>query len=189
MARQEAKPQGPREAGPAARKRRGRPGARGVGGAAARCPGVRGSGPARGSRAAASQEAPPPPLLLGLLLLAALPEHCLAHPGKHLAPALRSGRFLQEPGRPSGPAPGAAAAEGEVFAAPALGFSPPFAAATAGELTEMCPPGGTAGRGSKKRCFRIFFLDKLQVLPSGPAGTLHLDNGMVWLGHLKRDVF
>ncbi|XP_066107324.1 UPF0606 protein KIAA1549L homolog isoform X2 [Saccopteryx bilineata] len=87
MARQEAKPQGPRNAGLAARRRGGRPGARGLGGVregAACCQGVRGSGPARGPRAAASQEAPPPPLpplLLGLLLLAALPEHCLAEPG------------------------------------------------------------------------------------------------------------
>ncbi|XP_058383165.1 UPF0606 protein KIAA1549L homolog isoform X3 [Diceros bicornis minor] len=69
MAPQQAKPQGPRAAGPAARGRRGRPGARGLGLA-----GV------RGPRVAASQDAPPP-LLLGLLLLAALPEHCLADPG------------------------------------------------------------------------------------------------------------
>nr|XP_035963114.1 UPF0606 protein KIAA1549L homolog isoform X2 [Halichoerus grypus] len=78
MARQEAKPQAPREAGPTARGRRGR-----AGGGAARGPGVRGSGPAPGPRAAASQDAPPPPppLLLGLLLLAALSEHCLADTG------------------------------------------------------------------------------------------------------------
>ncbi|XP_064348532.1 UPF0606 protein KIAA1549L homolog isoform X2 [Camelus dromedarius] len=84
MARQEAKPQGPREAGPTARGRRGRLRTRGLGRAgwgAARCPGV------RGPRAAASQDAaspplrPLPPLLLGLLLLAAFPEHCLADPG------------------------------------------------------------------------------------------------------------
>ncbi|XP_054441911.1 UPF0606 protein KIAA1549L homolog [Pteronotus mesoamericanus] len=91
MALQEAKPQGPRETGLAARRRRGRPGTRGlggVGGGAACSPGVRGSGPALVPRAAASQEAPLPPplpppplLLLGLLLLAALPEHCLADPG------------------------------------------------------------------------------------------------------------
>ncbi|KAM8813521.1 UPF0606 protein KIAA1549L homolog isoform 7-T7 [Rhynchonycteris naso] len=88
MARQEAKPQGPRDAGLVARRRGGRPGTRGLGGVregAACCLGVRGSGPARGPRAAASQEAPPPlplpPLLLGLLLLTALPEHCLAEPG------------------------------------------------------------------------------------------------------------
>ncbi|XP_045873123.1 UPF0606 protein KIAA1549L homolog isoform X3 [Meles meles] len=79
MARQEAKPQGPREAGPAARGRRLR-----AGGGAARRPGVRGSGPAPVARAAASQDAPPPPLpplLLGLVLLAALSEHCLADTG------------------------------------------------------------------------------------------------------------
>ncbi|XP_059565739.1 UPF0606 protein KIAA1549L homolog isoform X2 [Myotis daubentonii] len=83
MARQEAKPQDPREAGPAARKRRGRPGARGLGAAGAGvacCPGVRGSGRARGARTAGSLDAPPP-LLLGLLLLAALPAHGRAHPG------------------------------------------------------------------------------------------------------------
>lgn len=112
MARQEAKPQGRREAGLAARGLRGRPGARwlgGVGGGAACCPGVKGSGPPRDPGAAASQEAPPPlllPLLLGLLLLAALPGHCLANPGKHLAAALRSRRFLEERGRPSEQAPG-----------------------------------------------------------------------------------
>lgn len=107
MARQEAKPQGRREAGQAARRRRGRAGRGAAGGR-----GVRGSGPAPGLRAAASQDAPPPPsppplppLLLGLLLLAALPEHCLADPGKHLATALPLWRFLEEPGRPSGPAP------------------------------------------------------------------------------------
>ncbi|XP_044606098.2 UPF0606 protein KIAA1549L homolog isoform X2 [Equus asinus] len=71
MARQQAQPRGPRGAGPAARGRGGRPGARGLGRA-----GV------RGPRAAASRDAPPPPLLLlGLLLLAALPRHCLADPG------------------------------------------------------------------------------------------------------------
>ncbi|XP_049746824.1 UPF0606 protein KIAA1549L homolog isoform X2 [Elephas maximus indicus] len=85
MARQEAKPQGPREADPAAPGRRGRPGERGFFGAgfgAARCPGVRDPGLARASWAGASEAAPPlPPLLLGLLLLAALPEHCRANPG------------------------------------------------------------------------------------------------------------
>ncbi|XP_070085293.1 UPF0606 protein KIAA1549L homolog isoform X2 [Equus przewalskii] len=72
MARQQAQPRGPRAAGPAARGRGGRPGARGLGRA-----GV------RGPRAAASRDAPPPPppLLLGLLLLAALPRRCLADPG------------------------------------------------------------------------------------------------------------
>uniref|UniRef100_A0A8C3YW50 KIAA1549 like n=1 Tax=Catagonus wagneri TaxID=51154 RepID=A0A8C3YW50_9CETA len=79
MARQEAKPQGPREAGPAARGCRGPLRAGGLGRAgwgAARCSGV------RCPPAAASQDAPPlPPLLLGLLLLAALLEHCLADPG------------------------------------------------------------------------------------------------------------
>lgn len=88
MALQEAKPRGPRETGLAARRRRGRPGTLGlggVGGGTACSPGVRGSGPALAPRAAASLEAPLPPpplLLLGLLLLAALPEHCLADPGK-----------------------------------------------------------------------------------------------------------
>ncbi|XP_022439374.2 UPF0606 protein KIAA1549L homolog isoform X1 [Delphinapterus leucas] len=82
MARQEAKPQGPREDGPEVRGRRGRIRACGLGragGGAARCPGV------RGPRAAGSQDAlplPPPLLLLGLLLLAALPKHCLADPGR-----------------------------------------------------------------------------------------------------------
>lgn len=147
MARQEAKPQGPREAALAARGHGGRPGARwlgGAGGGAACCPGVKSSGPARDPGATVSQEAPPPlllPLLLGLLLLAALPEHCLANPGKHLAAALRSRRFLEERGRPSEQAPGGVALEGEVFAAAALGFSPPLAAATAGERSEICPPG------------------------------------------------
>ncbi|XP_047549028.1 UPF0606 protein KIAA1549L homolog isoform X3 [Lutra lutra] len=81
MARHEAKPQGPREAGSAARGRRGR-----AGRGAARRPGVRGSGLAPVARAAASQDAPPPPLpplLLGLVLLAALSEHCLADTGVH----------------------------------------------------------------------------------------------------------
>ncbi|XP_045681206.1 UPF0606 protein KIAA1549L homolog isoform X1 [Phyllostomus hastatus] len=88
MALQEAKPQGPRETGLAARRRRGRPGTLGlggVGGGAACTPGLRGSGPELALRAAGSQEAPllppPPLLLLGLLLLAALPEHCLADLG------------------------------------------------------------------------------------------------------------
>ncbi|XP_054934627.1 UPF0606 protein KIAA1549L homolog [Physeter macrocephalus] len=84
MARQEAKPQGPREDGPEVRGRRGRIRACGLGragGGAARCPGV------RGPRVAGPQDAPalpppPPLLLLGLLLLAALPEHCLADPGR-----------------------------------------------------------------------------------------------------------
>ncbi|XP_045434100.1 UPF0606 protein KIAA1549L homolog isoform X2 [Pipistrellus kuhlii] len=75
MARQEAKRRGPRGAGPAARRRGVRSGARGLGAA-----GVSGPGRARGPRAAASLEAPPP-LLLGLLLLAALPGRCPAHPG------------------------------------------------------------------------------------------------------------
>lgn len=93
MARQQAQPRGPRGAGPAARGRGGRPGARGLGRA-----GV------RGPRAAASRDAPPPPpLLLGLLLLAALPRRCLADPGKHSAAASRPRGFLEERGRPSGP--------------------------------------------------------------------------------------
>ncbi|XP_037696332.1 UPF0606 protein KIAA1549L homolog isoform X2 [Choloepus didactylus] len=87
MARQEAKLQGPREAGPAAPGRRSRHGARGLLGAGGRtehCPGVRGPGPVWGPWAGASRAAPPPPLpplLLGLLLLAALPKHCRADPG------------------------------------------------------------------------------------------------------------
>lgn len=170
MARQEAKPQGPREGGPAARGRRGRPRAHGLNraaGRAARFPGVRGS-------RAASQDAPP--LLLGLLLLAALPEHCLADPGKHLAAALRPRRFLEERDGPSRPVPDRVAVDGEIFAAPALGFSPPFAAATAGRTVRNLSPGkaGTVGRGSKKKCIRVFLLDKLRILPSGPIGTLHL---------------
>ncbi|XP_052581797.1 UPF0606 protein KIAA1549L homolog isoform X7 [Peromyscus californicus insignis] len=79
MAPQEAKPQGPSKAGPAAWKPRDRPRERGLCGAgriAARFQGVRSSG-ARGS-----QDAPPlRPLLLGLLLLAALPGHCRADSG------------------------------------------------------------------------------------------------------------
>ncbi|KAM4849779.1 UPF0606 protein KIAA1549L homolog isoform X4 [Urocitellus parryii] len=83
MALQEAKPRGPREAGPAAQGPRDRPRAHGLGQAgwgAARCRGVRSPG-VRGF-----QDAPPPPLplsplLLGLLLLVALPEHCRADPG------------------------------------------------------------------------------------------------------------
>lgn len=155
MARQEAKPQGPREAGPAARKRRGRPGARGLGAAGAGvacCPGVRGSGRARGPRTAGSLDAPPPPpLLLGLLLLAALPAHCRAHPGKHSAPAARSGGSPRGPGRPKGLAPGAAAVQGEVCAAPALGFPPPLAAATAGGTRRAVSPGKARLGGEVKR--------------------------------------
>ncbi|XP_006975950.1 UPF0606 protein KIAA1549L homolog isoform X2 [Peromyscus maniculatus bairdii] len=80
MAPQEAKPQGPSKAGPAAWKPRDRPRERGLcgaGGIAARFQGVRSSGARR------SQDAPPlrPPLLLGLLLLAALPGHCRADSG------------------------------------------------------------------------------------------------------------
>ncbi|XP_077902387.1 UPF0606 protein KIAA1549L homolog isoform X2 [Ictidomys tridecemlineatus] len=83
MALQEAKPRGPREAGPAAQGPRDRLRAHGLGQAgwgAARCRSVRSPG-VRGS-----QDAPPPPLplsplLLGLLLLVALPEHCRADPG------------------------------------------------------------------------------------------------------------
>ncbi|XP_075817689.1 UPF0606 protein KIAA1549L homolog isoform X4 [Microtus pennsylvanicus] len=79
MAPQEAKPQGPSEAGPAAREPRDRPRERvlcGAGGIATRFQGVRSSGARR------SQDAPPlRPLLLGLLLLAALPGHCRADSG------------------------------------------------------------------------------------------------------------
>lgn len=153
MARQEAKPQGPREGGPAALGRRGRLRARGLNraaGRAARFPGVRGS-------CAASQDAPP--LLLGLLLLAALPEHCLADQGKHLAAALRPRRFLEERDGPSRPVPDRVAVDGEIVAAPALGFSPPFAAATAGELSEICLPGRQALLGGevKRSAFACSF--------------------------------
>ncbi|XP_026643488.1 UPF0606 protein KIAA1549L homolog isoform X6 [Microtus ochrogaster] len=79
MAPQEAKPQGPSEAGPAAREPRDRPRERvlcGAGGIATRFQGVRSSGARR------SLDAPPlRPLLLGLLLLAALPGHCRADSG------------------------------------------------------------------------------------------------------------
>uniref|UniRef100_A0A8C2MEG9 RIKEN cDNA D430041D05 gene n=1 Tax=Cricetulus griseus TaxID=10029 RepID=A0A8C2MEG9_CRIGR len=79
MALQEAKPQGPSDAGPTVQEPRDRPrecGLCGAGGIAARFQGVRSSG-ARGS-----QDAPPlRPLLLGLLLLAALPGYCRADSG------------------------------------------------------------------------------------------------------------
>ncbi|XP_054997312.1 UPF0606 protein KIAA1549L homolog isoform X2 [Sorex araneus] len=91
MARQEAKPPGPRAAGRAAAGRRRRSGQRRLGpagGKAACSPGVRCPGPARAPRTAASRNAPPPPLLLGLLLLAALPEPCRTAPGtSHLQTA------------------------------------------------------------------------------------------------------
>ncbi|KAM5185064.1 UPF0606 protein KIAA1549L homolog isoform 1-T1 [Callospermophilus lateralis] len=83
MALQEAKPRGPREAGPAAQGPRDRPRAHGLGQAgwgAARCRGVRSPG-VRGSQDAPPPPLPLPPLLLGLLLLVALPEHCRADPG------------------------------------------------------------------------------------------------------------
>ncbi|XP_055991456.1 UPF0606 protein KIAA1549L homolog [Sorex fumeus] len=89
MARQEAKPPGPRAAGRAAAGRRRRSGQRRLGragGKAACSPVVGCSGPARAPRTTASRNAPPPPpppplLLLGLLLLAALPEPCRTAPG------------------------------------------------------------------------------------------------------------
>lgn len=95
MAPQEAKPQGPSKAGPAAWKPRDRPRERGLcgaGGIAARFQGVRSSGARR------SQDAPPlrPPLLLGLLLLAALPGHCRADSGKHLGAVLLPPRGLKQ---------------------------------------------------------------------------------------------
>ncbi|XP_058439156.1 UPF0606 protein KIAA1549L homolog isoform X6 [Marmota monax] len=83
MALQEAKPRGPKEAGPAAQGPRDRPRAHGLGQAgwgAARCRGVRSPG-VRGSQDAPPPPLPLPPLLLGLLLLVALPEHCRADPG------------------------------------------------------------------------------------------------------------
>ncbi|XP_017447671.1 UPF0606 protein KIAA1549L homolog isoform X3 [Rattus norvegicus] len=79
MALQEAKPQGPSKAGPAAREPRDRPrepGLCGAGGIAARCQGVKSSG-ARGSE----DVLPLRPLLLGLLLLAALSGNCRADSG------------------------------------------------------------------------------------------------------------
>jgi hypothetical protein len=39
------------------------------------------------------------------------------------------------------------------------------------------------------RSIHVSLPDKLQVLPSGPPGTLHLDKDMVCLGHLKTGVF
>lgn len=94
MALQEAKPQGPSKAGPAAREPRHRPRERGLcgaGGIAARCQGVRSSG-ARGSEDVLLLR----PLLLGLLLLAALSGHCRADSGKRLAAALRPRRGLEQ---------------------------------------------------------------------------------------------
>lgn len=169
MARQEAKPQGPREAGPAARGRRGR-----AGGGAARRLGVRGSGPAPVARAAASQDAPPPPLpplLLGLVLLAALSEHCLADTGKHLAAALRPWRFLEERGRP---ARRGRHLTGWRWMERSLqhrrwDFLRPLLLPRQENCQKSVSREGTVGRGSNKRCILIFFLDKLQVLPSGPG--------------------
>ena len=46
------------------------------------------------------------------------------------------------------------------------------------------PLGGEVKRGA----FASSFLDKLQVLSAGPAGTLRLDKDVVWLGHFKRDM-
>lgn len=92
MAPQQAKPQGPSEAGPAAREPRDRPRERvlcGAGGISTRFQGVRSSGARR------SQDAPPlRPLLLGLLLLAALPGHCRADSGKRLGASPRPRRGL-----------------------------------------------------------------------------------------------
>ncbi|XP_029392252.1 UPF0606 protein KIAA1549L homolog isoform X5 [Mus pahari] len=76
MALQEAKPQGPSEAEPAAREPRDRPreqGLCGAGGIAARCQGVRSSGARRPEDVLQRRL-----LLLGLLLLAALSGHCRA---------------------------------------------------------------------------------------------------------------
>ncbi|XP_021048590.1 UPF0606 protein KIAA1549L homolog isoform X4 [Mus pahari] len=79
MALQEAKPQGPSEAEPAAREPRDRPreqGLCGAGGIAARCQGVRSSGARRPEDVLQRRL-----LLLGLLLLAALSGHCRADSG------------------------------------------------------------------------------------------------------------
>lgn len=97
MALQEAKPQGPSEAGPAAREPRDRPrepGLCGAGRIAARCQGVRSSG-ASGSEDVLLLR----PLLLGLLLLAALSGYCRADSGKCLAAALRPRRCLEQRNR------------------------------------------------------------------------------------------
>lgn len=124
MALQEAKPQGPSEAEPAAQEPRDRPreqGLCGAGGIPARCQGVRSSG-ARGSKDVLLRR----PLLLGLLLLAALSGHCRADSGKRLAAALRPRRRLNR-----------VVVGGGLFAAPP-GFYLPLAVAPAGELSEIC---------------------------------------------------
>lgn len=94
MALQEAKPQGPSEAGPAAREPRDRPREQGLcraGRIAPRCQGV------RSSRTRGSEDVLPlRPLLLGLLLLAALSGHCRADSGKRLAAALSPRRSLEK---------------------------------------------------------------------------------------------
>lgn len=152
MALQEAKPQGPSEAGPAAREPRDGPreqGLCGAGGIAARCQGVKSSG-TRGSE----DVLPLRPLLLGLLLLAALSGHCRADSGKRLAAALRPRRSLEKLN-------GGVVVGGGLFAAP-LGFSLPLAIATAGELSEICLWEGIVG-GEERGTFLsfFFFLDKL----------------------------
>lgn len=127
MALQEAKPQGPSEAEPAAREPRDRlreQGLCGAGGIAARCQGVR-SSEARRSEDVLLRR----PLLLGLLLLAALSGHCWADSGKRLAAALRPRRGLEPLNR--------VVVGGGLFAAPP-GFYLPSAVAPAGELSEIC---------------------------------------------------
>lgn len=160
MAPQEAKPQGPSEAGPAAREPRDRPRERvlcGAGGIATRFQGVRSSGARR------SLEAPPlRPLLLGLLLLAALPGHCRADSGKRLGAAPRPRRGLEQLNPVE--------VGGGLFAAP-LGFSLLLAVVTAGELSEICLWEGIVG-GEERGTFLSFFLDKLQMLPDGPTNAL-----------------
>lgn len=127
MALQEAKPQGPSEAEPAAQELRDRPREQGLCGAgriAARCQGVRSSG-ARGSKDVLLRQ----PLLLGLLLLAALSGHCRADSGKRLAAVLRPRRGLEQLNR--------VVVGGGLFAAPP-GFYLPLAVALVSELSEIC---------------------------------------------------
>lgn len=158
MAPQEAKPQGSREAGPATRGRGGRPVARGLGRAgwgAARCTGVRGPG------AGASHDAPPrpPTLLLGLLLLAALLEHGQADPGKRSA-AGRPRRFLEERGGGTGPIPAQVAVE-RYWQHRLWDSLRPLLLQQQANCQKSVFREGTLGGEEKKKCNRLFFLDKL----------------------------
>lgn len=147
MAPQEANPQGPNEAGPALREPTDRPqeqGLCGAGGIAARCQGVRSSG-ARGFKDVLSLR----PLLLGLLLLAALPGHCQADSGKHLA-ALRPRPDLKQLNR--------MVVGGGLLAAP-LGFSLSLALVTAGELSEISLRESIVG-GEERGNFLSFFFPR-----------------------------